>query len=101
MAKKIEIYKISRKLERQTEKIKESKTISETNKQDILRFKDYCASIGLTETRALFYIAKLSRIAGWLGKDFKSAEESDLLQVVGKIERNERYTEHTKQNYKV
>ncbi len=75
-------------------------TISEKNKESILRFKDHCLSNGLSELRIIKYISHLKRIAKMLGKDFDQATKEDMERVVAEISISP-LSEYTKQNLRV
>jgi site-specific recombinase XerD len=82
-------------------RLKTSKSISEKNKELILRFKDECFSNGLSVDRVTFYMNRLTKVAEWLGKDFPKADKEDIKNLVRRIEQSEDYTAWTKKDYKV
>ncbi len=95
-----EIHGMRRGLERALFRLRKARNVSAENKELILKFHDHCFSEGLGLPRVLFYMRKLPKLAGLLGKDFGQATRDDIEALVGKLERT-KYSEWTKRGFKV
>lgn len=74
--------------------------ICEENKKILKDMMDKCFADGLTTTRICKILYTTRQIAHYLNKPFPDATKLDIQGVVGKIERNERYSEWTKHDFK-
>jgi site-specific recombinase XerD len=95
-----EIHGMRRGLECALIRLRKARNVSAENKELILKFHDHCFSEGLSLPRVLFYMRKLPKLAGMLGKDFRQATREDIEAVVGKLERTS-YSEWSKRGFKV
>ena len=95
-----DIHNIKRRYERVLERIKNSKQISERNKEIILNFKDYLVSesIGLSKLERYFF--DLIKFDSMLKKPFENATEADIRRVVSEINQTS-LSEHTKRGFKL
>ena len=89
-----------RTLSRYTEKIQNSESISEKNKEAILRFQKKCIANGLGIKRVCKYMWILKAIAERVDFDFKTATRDNIEDYIAWLQRSE-YTEWTKHDYKV
>src|SRR3989344_2290272 len=100
MAKRIDIYDYSRKIDVEIRSIEKSK-ISNRNKELIFQFKDFCFTEGLTKARVWRLIGILKLVALRTGIEFETAKKEELMKFVQKVQLNEKYSVWTKQVYKV
>lgn len=95
----VDIHNYERNLELAL-KILKDLPISTSNKEDIIAFKDYCFSEGLSIAKIIRYVYDLRKLAEWLEKDFRTATKKDIEVLAGKIERSD-YAMWTKHGLKV
>lgn len=74
-------------------------SISERNKDFILRFHRECFSEGLSLGRIVKYIYTLLKISELLGKDFDAAKIEDIKELAAKLEQS-KYAEATKSDFR-
>lgn len=101
MVGRIDIYDSHKELAYRKKRIENAIEICESNKKYIFEFLDYCFATGLSIQRAVIYADKIFTLAKLLEKDFKEATKQDILSLVGKVERNEKWSFWTKHFYKV
>lgn len=65
-----DVYDVERRLELVSKRIRESKEITEQNKQLIFKFADNCLLRGLSKLCAVFYLDRFWDIARLVDKDF-------------------------------
>jgi len=94
------IHKIKRRLKAQIKKIKESKEISDINRNLLLKFYDECYSQGLSDTRVLFYMIRLWVLARQSEKDLNKFDKDEIKSLIRNVE-NSDYSVHTKHDYKI
>ncbi len=82
-------------------RVREDPEICEENKKLISDFADKNFADGLSKTRICKVTYTLRYLARYLGKPFPTATKMDIQNVVAKIERNERYSEWTKYDFKI
>ena len=82
-------------------RVRDDSDICEENKKLIADFADKCFADGLSKTRICKITYTIRYLARYLGKPFPQATKLDIQGVVGKLERNERYSEWTKYDFKV
>ena len=75
--------------------------ICEENKQDIISFSKVRLAKGSGHGRVAKIVYCLRNMAKWLNKPFRQATKDDLIGLVGDLESNVNYAEHTKYDYKV
>ncbi len=99
MRQKIEIHHYERKLNTVLDKINQS-SISQANKEQLLRFHRDRLSMGLSKPRQYKYMYTLERLAREFKKDFESATKEDVMELVGFFE-NTNLSAWSKHDYKV
>jgi len=83
-----DIYDVDRRLELVSRRIRESKEITERNKELIFKFADSCTLRGLSKLRAVFYLNRFWNIARFAEKDFDRMSRLDIEGLVRKIHAN-------------
>ncbi len=86
---------------RAVERVREDKQLCEENRKLILDFADKCFADGLSKGRICKILYTIRYIGGYVKKPFPQATKLDVQAVVVQIERNERYSEWTKYDFKV
>lgn len=83
------------------ERVKEDPRLTEENRQLILDFSDKCFADGLSKgrLRKLLYVVRY--LSAFMGKPFKTASKKDVQNVVAQIEKNDKYSDWTKYDFKV
>ncbi len=94
-----DIHNYERKLELSLKHLANS-SISERNKELVIKFHSDCLCQGIKPGRIQKYIYSLRRIAVWLNKDFDNCSIDDLKIVVSEIEKTS-FKDWTKHDYKV
>ncbi len=82
------------------EKVKRS-SISEKNKQFLMKFVNDLALENLSKARLTKYLTTLRLVAEKLNKDFDLVTIEDLKQFIGKIQQRDDYSPWTKKMYKL
>jgi integrase len=90
-----------RKLKGQLRLLKNDPSISEENKKLICKFKDFAFSFGITTGRVVRYMFDLRIMAQFLGKNFEDATKDDIVKLVGKLERSNRFSKSTVRDFKL
>ena len=96
--KEPDIHNKKKKIDRAIKRLKKS-TISEQDKDLIIKFKDYSVVMGLSNHRILTYVQFLRQIAEWLETPLESATKDDIMDLVLTIQKKD-YSEYTKLLYK-
>jgi len=81
-----DLYGVQRRLELVSRRLRESKEITQRNKELIFRFTDNCSLRGLSKLRVLFYLNRFWNIARLAGKDFDKMDREDIEELVGKLQ---------------
>lgn len=84
-------YDYKDRLEKVIKQIRNDPSISERNKQEIIKFKDNCFVEKISTGRIAKYMYDLKTLSNWLGKDFEDANKDDIRTLVGKIEQKTYY----------
>jgi site-specific recombinase XerD len=79
---------------------KKLSTLQNENKEDILNFLKYLLAKGISQGRIIKCVYTLRPIAEMLNKPFRDATKDDIIEVVSKLENNEKYKERTKVDFK-
>jgi integrase len=79
---------------------KKLSTLQNENKEDILNFLKYLLAKGISQGRIIKCAYTLKPIAEMLNKPFRDATKDDIIEVVSKLENNEKYKERTKVDFK-
>ena len=79
------------RLEKVIKQIRNDLSISERNKQAIIKFKDDCFVEKISTGRIAKYMYDLKTLSKWLRKDFEDANKDDIKTLVGKIEQKTYY----------
>jgi integrase/ribosomal protein L40E len=95
---KVDIHNYDKYLEYFLKKLDK---LDSSNKDFIIKFVDRLFAEGLSKGRIAKYVYCLINIAKFLNKPFLEATKEDIEKVVGKIEKNESWSEWTKHEYKV
>jgi len=90
-----------RRLKGQLRLLKNDPSISEENKKLIYKFKDFAFSSGISTGRVVRYLFDLRTMAQFLGKNFKDANKDDIVELVGKLERSNRFSKSTVRDFKL
>jgi len=96
-----DIHNYDRRLRSVLDKIRTSESVKEGNKISILKFQPQCFAEGLAASRILKYIYSLLQIEKMLDRSFEKATGEDMVRIVEGIERNEKWSDWTKQDFKV
>jgi site-specific recombinase XerD len=96
----VDIHNSEHNLKRRIEMIRKSEQICQENKEDMLRFSEYCFAEGLGKPRVLKYLYHLQFLATWLRKPFRSATKDDAVTLVAEIERKD-LSDWSKHDYKM
>jgi site-specific recombinase XerD len=97
---KLDIYNVKRKLQLAQDNVRSSPRISESNKQDISAFNEYCFAEGLGVERVIKYTWTLKRLAEDIGKDFRTAKKQDIIKLVANVEAR-KISAWTKHDYRI
>jgi len=98
------------RLEKVLFRIKNDPSISERNKQAIIKFQENCFVEGISTGRITRYMYDLRNLSKWLGKDFEDANKDDIKTLIGKIEQKTftkrsgmevPYQESTKRDFRI
>jgi len=90
-----------RRLEGQLRLLREDPSISEKNKESICKFKEFSFSSGVTTGRIVRYMFDLRTLAQYLQKDFEEAKKEDIQELVGKLEKTDRFSKSTVRDLKL
>jgi hypothetical protein len=82
-------YGVERRLELVTRRIRESREITQRNRELIFGFTDNCSLRGLSKLRALFYLNRFWNIARLAEKDFDKMSREDIEKLVRKLQTKE------------
>ena len=96
-----DIHNYDRRLKAVLDRIRASRQIDDGDKLDILKFQQQCFAEGLAASRVVKYIYTLLQIEKMLGKRFEKANREDIVKLVEKVERNKKWAEWTKHDFKV
>ncbi len=80
--------KYKKMLENGLRKVKESKELSQNNKDVIFDFVERCHADGIGTKRIVKLIGMIFRIVGWLNVDFRDADKKDIIRVLADIEKS-------------
>lgn len=95
----MQLYKYEKKISAAEKQIAEA-PYSATNKELIFEFENTIFAEGLSDARVLKYLSQLHNLAQMFDKDFSDITKSDVIRVVGSLERSDRSV-YTKRDYKV
>jgi len=95
----MDIHNYKRRLERTIERINQS-SISQENKDTIMKFHDSCFTEGLSICKIERYLYDAHKLAEMFIKDLTKATKEDLQKIVVKIEKKE-WSPHTKHSFKI
>jgi len=96
-----DLYKSKERLQRKIEQIQKSSEISERNKIDIVNFEGQCeTNERLAPSRILTYMCYLEKFSKLTTKDFVDFTKDDVIQLVGKVEREGFVRENEKKKTK-
>lgn len=98
---KIDLYNYPKRLEGAIDKLKKLETVSEEDKQAIISFSKVRLAKGSSHGRVAKVVYCMRLLATWLKKPFRQATKDDLIALVGDLEANNHYAEHTKYDYKI
>ncbi|MBI5227186.1 tyrosine-type recombinase/integrase [Candidatus Micrarchaeota archaeon] len=98
---KIDLYNYPKRLEGAIDKVKKLETVSEEDKQAIISFSKVRLAKGSSHGRVAKVVYCMRLLATWLKKPFRQATKDDLIALVGDLEANDHYAEHTKYDYKI
>lgn len=82
------IHNYDSKMKAVLNKLNNNSSISQRNKDLILKFKEDCFANGLSKGRAIKYIYHLKKLNEWLGKNFEDATREDIKKLVIKTEQS-------------
>lgn len=97
---KIDLYNYPKRLEGAFVKLNQE-PICDENKQNIISFSKLRLAKGSGHGRVAKVVYCLRNLAKWLNKPFKEATKDDMIALIGDLEANVNYAEHTKYDYKV
>jgi len=90
-----------RRLEGQLRLLREDPSISEKNKELICKFKEFSISSGVPAGRIVRYMFDLLTLAQYLQRDFDKAKKEDIQELVGKLEKTDRFSKSTVRDMKL
>jgi len=96
-----DIHNYDRRLKAVLDRIRASGQIDDENKLNILKFQQQCFAEGLAASRIVKYVYTLLQIEKMLGKRFEKANRQDIVELVERVERNKKWAEWTKHDFKV
>ncbi|MDD5191517.1 MAG: tyrosine-type recombinase/integrase [Candidatus Nanoarchaeia archaeon] len=96
----MDIHNYKRRLERTTERIKESKDISERNREILLKFKDYCLYNNISLGKIDSYLFYTIKFVFMLKKLIEEATKEDIQRVIAQLNQTD-YSEETKVCFKI
>lgn len=96
----MDIHNYKKKLERTLQRVKDSKEISERNKDLVFKYYNYCTIEGLSIPKIERYVYDAFRLAHMFKKDLDKATEEDLKSVVADVQRRD-WTPSTKYTFKI
>ncbi len=79
-----DLYGVQGRLELVSRRLRESKEITQRNKELIFRYADNCSLRGLSKLRALFYLNRFWNIARLTEKDFDKMDREGIEELVRK-----------------
>ncbi|NIO23063.1 MAG: tyrosine-type recombinase/integrase [Candidatus Aenigmarchaeota archaeon] len=88
-------------VENKLKELLSDRTITDRNRDHILKFKDNCVAEVMGNNRIHKYLTYLPKIARILKKDFKKAEKEDIQRVLAELEKNQSYSAWTKYDFRV
>lgn len=97
----MDIHKYESAMKKELEKIKNDDGIAEEDKNAILRYYRELLAKGISFGRIVKYLHTLRRLCKMLGKPFYQATKEDFIELVSQIERNPKWKEWTKHDFKV
>ena len=99
---KEDIHNFNKRLEEEVKAILNSPNhFFKIDKPDLFRFYKFLLAKGLNSGRIIKYFYHLKTLANLLQKPFKNATKGDLIELVSKVERNEKWSEWTKRDFKI
>jgi integrase/recombinase XerD len=101
LRQKLDIHNWRRRYERALQLLKQNNRISESNRQNILRFLEDGRAKNLSIARRVKYLYTLPVLAQRLVKNFQDAELEDIRKLVAEINDDPRYAEWTKSSLRV
>ncbi|MEW6584195.1 MAG: site-specific integrase [Nitrospirota bacterium] len=88
-------------VKRATERVQNDGQLCEENRKLILDFTEKCFADGLSKGRICKILYTVRYLGGYVKKPFPEATKLDIQNVVAQIERQDRYSEWTKYDFKV
>jgi site-specific recombinase XerD len=98
MVQMMDIHNFSSRLENY---LKNLNKVDPYSKKKILEFVKYLQAEGISKGRILKYVYILENVAKMLKIKFEKATKDDIIDLVSKIEGNNKWSECTKHEYKV
>ncbi len=95
------LYNYPRRLELAIVNLNKEQAVCEENKQAIISFSKGRLARGSGHGRVAKVVYCLRFWASWLKKPFGHATKDDLISLVGGLETNPKYAEHTKYDFKI
>jgi len=95
------LYNYPRRLERALANMEKDSGVSEKNRQLIVSFSKVRLARGSGHGRVAKVVYCMRNMAIWLNKPFEEATKDDIISMVGGLETNPKYSEHTKYDYKI
>ncbi|VVC03100.1 Tyrosine recombinase XerA [Candidatus Bilamarchaeum dharawalense] len=96
-----DLYNYPKRLEQSLGNLNKDTSICEENRQAILNFSKIRLAKGSGHGRVAKVVYCLRFLSRWLKKPFVEATRNDLIILVGELESNPKYAEHTKYDYKI
>lgn len=96
-----DLYNYPRRLELALAKMRQDKEVCEENKKAIEAFSKTRLAKGSGHGRVGKVVYCLRFISHWLRTSFAKATKDDLISLVGDLESNSKYAEHTKYDFKI
>ena len=84
----LDIHDYKGRFERAQKIVREDPEISDENRNEILKFVEYCQAQGLQTPSIVRHIFGLRKAAVSLGKPFMNADKNDIVRLVAEIERS-------------
>lgn len=96
----MDIHHYEKRYRRALEVIKESKDISDEDKEIIYRYNDYCLTKDISFGKIAVYLLYLRKLVVMLKKPIVKATKEDLMRVVAQFNQED-YSEETKKAFKI
>ena len=95
-----DIYQFQKRLEKTAEQVKKGALFRKEDTADMTNFYRFVLAKGLSPGRILKYIYTLRTLSKLLKKPFREANKDDIIELVGKIQKSDKWSDWTKRDMK-